>query len=144
VQFTFSPRYSVGEVDKRIITMLQIPSVYCVPNIVEIDRRLLNYSRIKMGTFLDHGVVCVTAATSQAASNHKTQTIAIDDPIACAFDCHSVCLPHGFAVRIANTLNGSRSCMGWSNIVRVSRDRSPVFSHRYDAIFVKLPRLLLH
>jgi len=31
----------VGEVDKWIIIMLQISSVYCVPNIVEIYQHLL-------------------------------------------------------------------------------------------------------
>jgi len=31
----------VGTVNKRTIVMLQISSVYCAPNIVEIDQRLL-------------------------------------------------------------------------------------------------------
>jgi len=48
---------TVGKGDDWIIIMLQISSAYCVPNIIEIDRRLLKLQKNKKGEhFLDHGV----------------------------------------------------------------------------------------
>jgi len=46
-----------GEVDMSIIIMLQISSVYCMPNIIEIINICRNYDNVNMWTFF--GTRCI-------------------------------------------------------------------------------------